>query len=184
MLFRSFACSHRSGISACDRALPQPSPRDRADLSAILLLTYQTAWVQVRAPASGLFSSCICFVFCGKRMVGTEAARNMCMVQPCPRLSHSLAPQCLMKQLLLSPLPSALLTENVSLRGSESLFSFSHPHLTTIMPLKRPARELGLPHIDKASQLHCALCWARGWGQMASDNWQCFACYHQWKPIF
>lgn len=173
MLFQSFACSHRSGISA---AFP------RSGRCCCLTAHKQTAWAKVRDPTSGLFCSCICFVFCGTRMVWTEPARNTGMVQLCPRLNHHLAPQCLMKLLLLSP--SALLCENLFLRGSEFIFSFSHPDLTAIILLKRPTWELGLPHAAKATPLCHTLCWARGWGWIVPKTWQLFAHYHHWKSVF
>lgn len=131
MLFQSFAGSHRSGVSACNRAPCQPSPRKKADC-CYPAARYQTAWVELREATSGLSCSSICFVFCGERMVRTKPARNTGMVQLCPSSSYSLTPQCLMKQLLPSPLPSALLIDNNSLGGSTSLFSFSHPDPTLI----------------------------------------------------
>lgn len=96
-----------------------------------------------RDPTSGLFCSCIHFVFCGKRTAWPEPARSRGMVQLSPRLSHFLAPQCLMKQILLSPLSSAP-AGNVSLRGSKSLFLLSHPNIPALTLLKLPAQELGL----------------------------------------
>lgn len=131
MLFQSFTGSHRSGVSACNHVCASPPP-GRRQTAAIQLLGTKQPESSSESQHLGYLCSCICFVFCGKRMVWTKPARNTGVVQICPSLSYSLTSQCLMKQLLPSPLPSALLTDNFSLGGRKSLFSFSHPDLTLI----------------------------------------------------